>query len=312
MNIQGRITARIVVLLILWILAGTRAFAEQPLVLLSNGSNSYLEVSSGLQRHQFNDFELKILNDQLTEDITHRNVIAVGSRACEQSLAKAGPQTRILCSFLPSANFETLRATLKGDTLYKDARFSAVFIDQPLERQMRLALLIKPDTKSIGTVLGKDNIKLANEFKRACTLLNLVPVIAHLEPEDNPVQILGPAIEKSDVFLPLPDRSVFNQAAAKWILYLSLRNGVPLIGFSQKYADAGAVAALYTNVDQIAAQTATIALQMLRSATLPAPTYPNQFEISINHTAARNLGLQLNANVEATLKQQLIHSEGRL
>lgn len=58
-----------------------------------------------------------------------------------------------------------------------------------------------------------------------------------------------------------------------------------------KYADAGAVVALYSDTDDIARQAAEMLTAM--DGQLPPPAWPREFSITVNRTAARNLDLVL-------------------
>lgn len=279
------------VLLWVLVLAPAGAWAERPLVLLSTAGNSYATLLGALQRHYQHPLESRILSTDTQPETESRLIIAIGSQACASALEAMGSSSRLFCLYLPAQTFERLTDNPRGRTLLAENRLSALFLDQPLSRQMHLAKLIHPEMKRIGTVLGPGNPAQEAHFRNTAQRLGLKAVIGHLYSDDNPVRILTPVIANSDLFLPLPDHSVFNRAAAKWMLYITLRKGVPLLGFSAKYADAGAAVALYSDTEGLARQAA----QMLDQSKdrLPPPSWPNDFNISINGIAARNLGLTL-------------------
>lgn len=282
------------------------ARAEPPLVLLSDSSSSYTAMFDALKASYHG--ELEATARLSGHPVTDRLIVGVGSRACDRALREAAPKTSLLCIFLPSQTFEDLSNTEKGRTMQKQKRLSALFLDQPLERQMRLARLLLPTIGSIGTVVGPDGERQAEQFGNAARAQGLEPIIGRLDNDDNPVKVLTPVIERSDLFLPLPDRSVFNRAAAKWILYISLRNRKPLIGFSNKYSDAGAVVALHSDIGEIALEAAERISSYQREKQLKPPSYPQRFSISVNRTAAHTLGLP--PPDAETLAQQLGKTEG--
>lgn len=279
------------VLLWVLVLAPAGAWAEKPLVLLSTAGNSYAALLGALQRHYQHPLESRILSTEQQPEAESRLVIAIGSQACVSALENMGAASRLFCLYLPAQTFERLTDTPQGRTLLAENRLSALFLDQPLSRQMHLAKLINPKMTRIGTVLGPGNPAQEAHFRNTAQRLGLEAVIGHLYTDDNPVRVLTPLIANSDLFLPLPDHSVFNRAAAKWMLYITLRKGVPLLGFSAKYADAGAVVALYSDTEQLARQAAHMLDQ--NEDQLPPPDWPNDFNISINDIAVRNLGLML-------------------
>ncbi len=265
--------------------------AETPFVLLSDSDGSYNGMLNALTEQHNGTLESEVLTDEAPSG--HPFTLAVGSRACEAIIASIASDERALCVFLPSQTFADLTATPKGQRLVAEHRLSAIYLDQPLLRQMLLAQMLKPRMQTIGTVLGPGSDRQATLFSETAYALGLTPLIGRLEDSENPVRELTPIIEESDVFLPLPDSSVFNRASAKWILYLTLRNRVPLVGFSASYAYAGAVVAVHSNVEQIAQQATEILNHRVAGDPLPEPAYPDDFSITVNQTAARNLGLTL-------------------
>lgn len=278
-------------LLWLLLLMPVMAKAESPFVLLSDSDGSYSEMLKALTEHHNGLLESEVLSVQAPSG--HPFTLAVGSRACEATIAGIDSDDYALCVFLPSQTFADLTTSPKGQGLLADKRLSAIYLDQPLTRQMLLAKMLKPRMQTIGTVLGPGSDRQASYFAAAASSLGLMPLIGRLQDSENPVRELTPIIEQSDVFLPLPDSSVFNRASAKWILYLTLRNRIPLIGFSASYAYAGAVVSVHSNVEQIAKQAMEIVNHRGIKDPLPAPAYPDDFSITINETAARNLGLTL-------------------
>jgi ABC-type uncharacterized transport system substrate-binding protein len=91
--------------------------------------------------------------------------------------------------------------------------------------------------------------------------------------------------------LALPDASIFNAGTIHNILLSALRARQPLIGFSEAYVRAGAVAAVYSMPRHVGRQAGEIAARALAGAPLPPPQYPRAFSVSVNHTVARALGL---------------------
>ncbi|WP_432696769.1 ABC transporter substrate-binding protein [Marinobacterium sp. YM272] len=266
--------------------------AAPPYVLLSAAGGSYGWMLEALSQQYGGTLESAVLTDQTPA--SRPFTLAVGSKACEAMIRYTDEEQRTLCLFLPSQTFVELTSGARGQQLLADRRISAIYLDQPLQRQMLLAQMLKPELKTIGTVLGPGSDSQAERFEQAAESLGLTPLIGRLQGSENPVRALTPVIEQSDAFLPLPDSSVFNRASAKWILYLTLKNRIPLIGFSANYANAGAVVALYSDLGQIAQQAVDIINNRVSDAgQLPPPSYPQAFSISINHTAAGNLDMTL-------------------
>ncbi|MBV0934462.1 ABC transporter substrate-binding protein [Marinobacterium weihaiense] len=274
---------------------------DAPLLVLSGFSPSYNQVRDAIVRTAQVKPDIITL-DQLAS--RHRQaglVVAVGSRACEQLLSQYDPQTQLICTFLPSTTFTLLQQTLLPNS--SRARISAIFIDQPLQRQIHLARLISPQGQVLGSALGSSSRALQQALQTGSQAARFELLTAHLTPQDNPIEKLTPVISASDVFLVIPDSSVFNRAISKWLLYLSLRNQLPVIGFSEHYTQAGATASVHSSATQIGRQTGEWLNRLQSGAGLPPPSHPAYFNVSTNPVAARTLKLDLPTPAE--LERQL-------
>lgn len=265
--------------------------ARGTLLVLSDISPSYDQVQEAILDTVHTAPRSLTLDQLQPQDSRTPIIVAIGSRACERTLRQYHPGTQLICSFLPSGTFEQLRSTLlPGDA---NALISAVFIDQPLARQVRLARLIRPEAQVLGTALGQNSLALKQQLERSAESEVFILRLAELAPSDNPIQILTPVVEDSDLFLVIPDSSIFNRAISKWLLYLSLKHRVPVIGFSQSYTDAGAAASVHSSPQQIGQQTGEWLNHINAGQPLPEPGHPIYFDVSINPVAARTLGLEL-------------------
>lgn len=273
-------------LALLMLLSGTVA-AASPLVLMSENSALYQLVADEIRRSYKQPIQLYSADSAPSQALLDKGLnIAIGARACEQLLQHSG-NADLICTFIPSTTFESL------SSLYSNGqrRLSAVYLDQPLQRQLRLARLLAPDAKSIGTMFGPFSSQSKSLFDLTALTEHLTPVSITLDDSDNPIERLKPLIQQSDVFLALPDRALFNRATAKWLLYITLQQKVPVIGFSKTYVEAGALAAVYSTPAQIGRQTGELLRELDLSQPLPQPAYPKYFNVSSNPIVARTLDL---------------------
>ena len=84
---------------------------------------------------------------------------------------------------------------------------------------------------------------------------------------------------------------MFGSQELRALLHATYRFQRPMIGYSQAFVDAGALAALYATPTQIARQIA----EMIRSRSRPTASiiFPSQFTVAYNRQTARALGLDL-------------------
>jgi putative ABC transport system substrate-binding protein len=88
------------------------------------------------------------------------------------------------------------------------------------------------------------------------------------------------------------------------VLPLSYRFRTPVIAYSKKYVDAGALASVYFSPDNVAA---TIADSLLEDSSVDTS---NDFSVSLNSSVARSLGIKL---VDKEVYREKIKTmEGRL
>jgi ABC-type uncharacterized transport system substrate-binding protein len=98
----------------------------------------------------------------------------------------------------------------------------------------------------------------------------------------------------SDVLLAMPESEVYNSNNIRNILLSSYRRGIPLVGFSQAYVKVGALCAIFSTPEQLAAQTSAEIITFTRTARLSEAQYPLLYTIAINQEVARTLGLTQN------------------
>ncbi|GGO86527.1 hypothetical protein GCM10011348_37550 [Marinobacterium nitratireducens] len=307
-NTGGDRPARLGRCLLLLLMLFTHPASSDPLVLLSEDSPIYQKVGNAIRSafgEPLEQLEATKLSPQ--RDLGDAITVAIGSRACEQQLEHPLPPRSLICAFIPRATFASLTEHFGASELVRQQRLSAIYLDQPLERQIRLARLLVPQARSIGAMFGPVSVAERERFVSAAEAEQLMPVTLTLSASDNPIEQLQPIVRQSDVFLALPDRALFNRSTAKWLLYATLQQQIPVIGFSRTYVEAGALAAVYTSPEQLGQQAGELLLALTRAEPLPPSTFPKYFSVSTNPVVARNLALPLPD--QATLERQLAEDE---
>jgi len=78
-------------------------------------------------------------------------------------------------------------------------------------------------------------------------------IARHLRSKDTLFSDLDELLIDSDVLLAVPDSEIYNSNSIRNILLSSYRRGIPLVGFSQAYVKAGALCAIFSTPEQLAA-----------------------------------------------------------
>ena len=189
------------------------------------------------------------------------------------------------------------------------ASWSAIVLDQPAERQIALIRLALPAHERIATIAGPETPALARALAAAATRSGLD--VRSAEAADIPAlyPALRSVLEQPAVLVITPDGQVFNSQTVHHVLLTAFRLHSPVLGFSAAYVRAGAVLGLYTTPAQAGREAAAVARRVLAGQPLPAPAAHTEFEVGVNQTVARALGLQLPA--EQALTAALRAQEGR-
>lgn len=262
-------------------------------VVVSSENSAYQTVVRTIRTNLQSNIQIDEFSLDSIDSIAARPrlLLTVGSAALESALRKFPNQPLIAC-FLPRRVFEELLT----HTQRTQKNTTAIFIDQSMLRQLTLARLISPEGTTIGTVFGASSKDERQRFNQAAQTTQFSVKATSLESDDNPINILQPIIQGSDIFLAVPDQSAFNRASAKWSLYIALRSKKPLLGFSEKYVDAGALAAVFSTPEQIGKHTAETLDKFLTTGILPPSAHPKYFTVKTNQNSAQTIQIKLPDN----------------
>jgi ABC-type uncharacterized transport system substrate-binding protein len=216
--------------------------------------------------------------------------VALGTEAASV-LAKSGWRAPVLCALLPRLSFERV---VQSSGRKQSPQFSALYLDQPLGRQLALIQLALPQARRIGVLWGPESNLQAGPLRLAAQARGMALVEASIGADSSFFKGLKSVLEESDVLLALADPQVYNSSSIQNTLLTSFRARVPLVAFSPAYVRAGALLALHVTPEQVGRQAATIVGLALQGKGLPAvPVYSQEFTVAVNGHVARALDLKL-------------------
>ena len=218
-------------------------------------------------------------------------VLALGVDAAAE-MARDESRVPILCAFVPNTSFELI---VRGSARKTAGQLSAIFLNQPLGRQLDLIQLALPQRQRIGVLLGSHSSAQAQLLEEDLRRRSLSLQQGHIEANEPMFAKLQALLESSQVLLALPDPQVYNSGSLQNILLSALRAGVPMVSFSPAYVKAGALMAIYSTPVQVAQQASQLARAVLQGKELAAPQYPRDFSIDVNVSLARSMDLTLDA-----------------
>lgn len=218
-----------------------------------------------------------------------RLYVALGTEAAGV-LARSEMKVPVLCTLLPRQSFERV---LRESGRRVSAQFTALYLNQPLTRQLDLVRLALPRAERVGVLFGADSRAQEVLLEEAAQSRGLKLFSIHVKPEEPVFSGLKRILDEADLLLALADPQIYNSSSIQNILLTSYRAQVPLLAFSPAYVRAGALLAVYSTPAQIGQQAGVMARGALQGKALGLPQYPQDFSVSVNEHVARSLGLNL-------------------
>ncbi|MBP9722673.1 MAG: hypothetical protein KBD64_05895 [Gammaproteobacteria bacterium] len=274
-------------------------YKEKPDILIISGPN-YKKIVDSLinylpeQKYNLNINYLKKEESIAKIDHSIDFIITIGRESTLRTneylsnVATAAPQLAVL---IPHRMYNSISSELKNNK-DKLRKVTAIYREQPVDRQLKLIETLLPTAKTIGILTSMYDQNSINELKQEIVKTKLNLVITENKKRENLIDSLKHVLSHSDVLLALPDPEIYNPFTSKGILVTSFRRGIPIIGYSKNYVDAGAVGAVYSKSAQIAEQAATITNSYFSKNILPPPSYPSQYSIAKNEEILNKLTLQ--------------------
>lgn len=210
-------------------------------------------------------------------------VIALGARAAQSALALDGRP--VLVALVTHGEFERLR------TASPSGAMTALLLDQPAQRHLRLIRAILPQAACTGLILGPESRHAETRFEPAAARAGL-PVASHFAADARDVL---PAIERllgrCHAVLTLPDAVVSNPTVARAALLTSYRMQRPLFAYSRAWVDAGALAAVFSTPATVTRDLLDWLDGLGDPRQLPAVQQARHFDFAVNARVARALNL---------------------
>lgn len=237
------------------------------------------------------------------EDPNPDLIVAIGSDAAR--LARSAPRAiPVLDILIPRLLYEQLHSTTPGNE--STQQHSALYIDQPLERQLNLCRLIVPNLNHVAVLYGATSQASASALETAAQQLDITLTTGNIPPGASINAKLDEILDNSQLLLALPDPDVFNRYTVSGLLLTAYHHNVPVIGFSSAYVKAGALSAVYSTPEQIGREAADAVLNAHtdKGWLLAPPRYHTNYSVALNHQVARSLNLKIPSEDELLRKLQ--------
>ena len=259
-------------------------------LILSDSSPPYrLFADSFNQALAAGNADVIVTESQTVNGSTTDLIVTVGMKAAELAASQTG--TPVLAVMIPRTGYEELLSQAAPQSPART--ISAIYLDQPWYRQLDFLRAALPDRRRIGLLHSPnthiDIARLRRDIAERGGSLVAQPVRSTERLHSSLENIL----DGSDVLLAIPDGMIYSSSNIRNILLTSYRRGVPLIGLSQSYVNAGALYAVFSTPEQLAEQASSSVVSYFRTRQMPGPQYPAAFTIAANQQVARSLGIEL-------------------
>jgi len=269
-------------------------------------AGSYLLITSGegdiYRRFQVElDKKLKDINPENTlvtqavsgftanADSGRFDAIVTAGIEAGKVISKSGIQNDVLMSMLPAASFQKLSTSGAISCAPRNCR--AIYLDQPVDRQLKLIRAALPDARII-TVIGSSQSKLLREqivTSASKFGFQINNIFANSEPAL--LNALQDELAGTDVLMAIPDPIIYNSTTARAILLSTFNQRIPLFAYSRSFIRAGATFGIYSSPEDIARQAAELicCIGKIKAGN----TYPKYFTIDINQHTTEALGISI-------------------
>lgn len=194
------------------------------------------------------------------------------------------------------SNAITLRIT---DKIMPKLKYTSAQSDlitaQPDCRHIQLIKSLDPDWSSVGVLSSIGSLDIAAALTRCAIKYNINLQVYAITDESDLLITLEAAVEDNKVLLAITDPLIYNSHTVKNILLTAYRHRKPVIGYSDSFVQAGAVAAIYTSPESAGD----------RAAEIISDFFDNnwQFNKSIYHTD--DFSISTNKQVATSLEINL-------
>jgi putative ABC transport system substrate-binding protein len=272
------------------------------LLLLSEQHVAYQHFRQAFEQNLPSDVRLEVRTLAQQADMPKADIlVTAGSKASQWAADKW--HGAMLATMLPSRSFKQIQA---GKV--RPRAMSALFLDQPLTRQVALLRAALPSQKRVGVLYASGGDFVSQPLQRELVKQGAQLVVQAVQPDDNLSGKLEELLLQSDILLAVPDSTIYNSSTIRNILLGSYRRGIPMVGLSAAYVSAGALCAVYSTPEQQAAQSAGMVSEFLHRGVMPPPQFPQLYQIALNAEVARSMRFNIRS-VEA-LRIEIDRVEG--
>jgi len=265
------------ILVTVWLLLPAFVCAEDIVLMANNMSPLLLNLKSKLEQ-QSQDFTVTIVTQDRPSTFPNSSyIVSVGSHSVNPLFReKAKGVISILVTEKQNRGISNQ---------------SAIYVEPPFERQLRLTQEVFPNSK-IGVLVADQKQKELIE-KALTPLQSPLLNVVKLSDSNNLNVALFDVLKDSDVLLGVYDKRIYNSENIKNILITSYRQQKVLVGPSKAYLKAGSFISTYSNLSHIAERLTDIISIYDSEGRWLDEGYNPYYEIVLNSQVGNSLNILL-------------------
>lgn len=170
-------------------------------------------------------------------------------------------------------------------------QISGIYFDVPLLRQALTGKAILPHANTLSILATPDSVARYEPLLDQLASYGIKAKPFIVSSEEELIPSLVRALGYGDFLLATPDEEIFNPRTIKHILLTAYRRNKIVIGPSQAYVRAGALASSYAPFPDMVERGAQFLQEYFETGVLPTPTYPERYAVEVNEQVARSLNI---------------------
>ena len=184
------------------------------------------------------------------------------------------------------------------------ANVTGASMNVPVADSLRLFQQLGPRIRRVGVVFNEEKTGyLVKEARALASTLKIELLAKSVRTPGEAIQAFDSLQQEGiDAFWFLPDETILAAAVSKHVFLASHRNGVPILGISERQAKMGAVLALtFASSEDIGSQAGELANRILagsQASEIPS-TSARRVSLTVNLKVAQKLGVEIPASVLA-------------
>jgi putative tryptophan/tyrosine transport system substrate-binding protein len=263
------------------------AGTQKIIVVKSADLKPYQDVLKGLRDECGCDVqEVKLLGEDDRNKILNSNpsaIVAIGTAAFKKArLINNLPV--IYTMVIPSETTPPLSSNISG-----------VSIDISPETYLTTMMALFPKAKRVGLLYDPRNTAaFVEEAMKAARATRMELVTEQVRDSSKIPEVLNELQQKIDILWMIPDPTIVGADIVEYMLQFSFQNKIPIVSFSKKYVDMGAVASLDIDPYDMGEQVASMVGKVLSGKSIGSIVYARKSRLTINKKIASKLGLKIN------------------